>query len=51
MVGKNPVKKKDQEKRKACKEAGVTLVEVPYWWDNTIESLANFIHKVCYDTS
>jgi hypothetical protein len=31
---------RDEEKRKACKKANLTLVEVPYWWDNSKESLA-----------
>ena len=26
-------------------ENGITLVEIPYWWDRTVESLAVTIHK------
>lgn len=33
------------EKRNACKEAGITLVEVPYWWDFSSESLAATINR------
>ena len=24
---------RDDEKKRACKEEGITLIEVPYWWD------------------
>lgn len=30
---------KDREKKKACQKYGITLVEVPFWWDGTKESL------------
>lgn len=33
-------RKRDEEKWNACKKAGITLVEVPYWWDCSIASLA-----------
>jgi hypothetical protein len=26
-------KQKDEEKRMACKAHGITLIEIPYWWD------------------
>lgn len=51
-------RRKDEEKRQACKKVmlraevhlfvknGVTLVEVPYWWDRTVDALAGVIHKV-----
>lgn len=38
-------KARDLEKRKACFRNGITLIEVPYWWDRTTESLAATIHK------
>ena len=31
---------KDEEKRRAAVEAGITLVEVPYWWKGDSDSLA-----------
>lgn len=31
---------RDEQKRLACKRAGISLVEVPYWWDGSLESLA-----------
>ena len=45
MVG-SPTGIRDQQKRDACEDYGITLLEIPYWWDNTIESLSAFIHKV-----
>lgn len=35
---------RDTEKRMACAEANITLVEVPYWWDDDQESLKTTIH-------
>jgi hypothetical protein len=29
----------------ACAKLGITLIEIPYWWDGSIDSLANTIHK------
>jgi len=33
----------DFEKRLACKQVGITLVEVPFWWDRRKESLLESI--------
>lgn len=33
-------KQHDQEKRDACQRHGITLVEVPFWWDFEKSSLA-----------
>ena len=30
---------RDEEKRTACLQAEITLVEVPYWWDRTLDSV------------
>ncbi len=38
-------KQKDEEKRGACREKEITLVEVPYWWDKETSSLVAAIHK------
>ena len=27
----------DQEKRIACSENGITLIEIPYWWDRSLD--------------
>lgn len=35
--------RRDNEKREACKRAGITLIEVPYWWDGTLQALATAI--------
>ena len=34
---------RDAEKVSLCKQHGITLVAVPYWWDNTLESLREYI--------
>lgn len=40
---------RDMEKKTACSDAGITLIEIPYWWDETISSLAATIQKFrCY---
>jgi hypothetical protein len=31
--------KRDAEKREAMKREGITLIEIPYWWDGSIDSL------------
>ena len=36
---------RDEEKRVACKENGITLIEVPYWWDKEKSSLMATIHE------
>jgi hypothetical protein len=38
-------KERDEEKRKICKEKKITLIEIPYWWDKQISSLAATIYK------
>jgi len=35
---------RDMEKRKLCWERGITLLEVPYWWDQTQRSLIATLH-------
>jgi hypothetical protein len=35
--------KNDLAKKRACSEEGFTLVEVPYWWDKTPDSLASIL--------
>lgn len=36
--------KRDAEKRETLKKNGITLIEVPYWWDHSKESLKATIH-------
>jgi hypothetical protein len=38
-------RQKDKEKRIACREKEITLIEVPYWWNKETSSLASTIHK------
>jgi hypothetical protein len=35
----------DAEKMEACRDAGITLIEIPYWWDQSIGSLHATIYK------
>jgi hypothetical protein len=37
---------RDDEKRRLCEAAGLTLVEVPYWWDGSHASLATAIARL-----
>ncbi len=36
--------KRDKEKEQACKNVGITLVHIPYWWDGKLESLKATIY-------
>lgn len=36
----------DQEKRLACYKEGITLIEIPFWWDGQSESLSATVHQV-----
>ncbi len=38
-------RQRDEEKRKACKEKEITLIEVPYWWNKETSSLHATIDK------
>eukprot|EP01027_Heterolobosea_sp_BB2_P007423 GEZU01011052.1.p2 GENE.GEZU01011052.1~~GEZU01011052.1.p2 ORF type:complete len:114 (-),score=22.70 GEZU01011052.1:113-454(-) len=47
MFGSNATfRRNDKEKLAACERAGITLIEVPYWWDNTAASIIASIHSV-----
>ena len=37
--------RRDEEKIKLCKKFGIHLIIIPYWWDNTINSLKNQVEK------
>ena len=36
---------RDADKRQACAESGITLIEIPYWWDVDGGSLRATIHE------
>mmetsp|Transcript_11394 Transcript_11394/g.15806 ORF Transcript_11394/g.15806 Transcript_11394/m.15806 type:complete len:103 (+) Transcript_11394:1-309(+) len=36
---------RDDQKKQACLQHNITLVEVPYWWDHKPESLAASIKQ------
>lgn len=35
---------RDIQKHLACTQKGITLIEIPYWWDNSKDSLAATIN-------
>jgi hypothetical protein len=39
------VMQKDKDKRQACQENGIKLIEIPYWWDRKLQSLAATIYQ------
>ena len=36
---------RDKEKKEICKQNGITLIEIPYWWDKQLSSLIATIHQ------
>ena len=38
-------KNRDNEKLKLCKQFGINLVVIPYWWNNQLESLKETLNK------
>jgi len=38
-------RRRDEAKRALCRAQGIRLVEVPYWWDGRVESLAATLHR------
>ena len=36
---------KDKEKRELCLSKGITLIEIPYWWDFKLDSLKSTIYQ------
>lgn len=39
-------KRLDLEKLLACERLGITLIEIPYWWDRSVESLQMTIKRI-----
>jgi len=42
----NDQRSRDQVRRDQCKKAGISLVEVPYWWDNDEDALLSTLLKL-----
>ncbi len=40
------VAERDKQKKVICKELGVDLFVLPYWWDGSLSSLATTIHRL-----
>jgi len=40
-----PLKRKDIEKRSACEQAGITLIEIPFWWRSKSAHIQEAIRK------
>lgn len=43
--------RRDKFKEITCNNDGITLVVIPYWWDQRIESLAHTLHVMRPDVS
>jgi len=45
LFGNAPLyQKRDEEKRSISKSAGITIVEIPYWWQHDKESIQATLH-------
>jgi hypothetical protein len=39
------IQQRDQVKMKQCQDLGITLIQIPYWWNGTRSQLELAIHK------
>jgi len=39
-------KRRDNDKRQECNSLGITLIEVPYWWQRDKDSILKVLHEV-----
>jgi len=39
------IRERDKMKQQICQNNGITLLVIPFWWNKTIESVAQVIHK------
>jgi hypothetical protein len=44
-IGSTVQRDRDELKRNGCTHLGVTVIEVPYWWNLSLNSLVATIHK------
>ncbi len=42
---------RDTQKQKVCFSDGITLIIIPYWWDQQVESVTRTIHRLRPDIS
>ncbi len=45
------VKARDVRKSALCKEHGITLITVPFWWNKKLEIIASIIRRMRPDIS
>ncbi len=45
------VERRDQQKNQHCLKLGITLITIPYWWDEELSSLASTIRRARPDIS
>lgn len=46
MQDHTKVQERDSEKRALCSSLGIDLIEIPYWWDGSVNSLLATIHQI-----
>lgn len=34
---------KDADKRKLCRDKGISLIEIPYWWNEGVDNLRGIV--------
>jgi hypothetical protein len=45
MGNAESVQKRDQEKEVICKQLGITLIAVPYWWKKDVQYIEAILSK------
>jgi len=41
----NKIEQRDKDKKEACLQLGIRLIEVPYWWDQSIDFIRNLLQE------